>query len=194
MKRTVADKRTTNKSFDNSKDIVSLYFDEMGSIATLSRDEELHITRRIDELSKLMLLRLSLIPYVVENVMNLYEECVQEKRRWDDIFKARDVFREGQWRKISGRDRRVQADQIYHALNCINLLADRDVPEGTGGDEYLRQAFHRNRISQWIRELDPTADTLLVLKDNFLSAFRTSDPAIRHCALTRVGFSENLKE
>jgi RNA polymerase primary sigma factor len=194
MKRIIVEDKIGKESLDKSKDIVSLYFDEMGAIATLSRDEELRITRRIDDLSKLLLLRLSLIPVVVKKVMELYEDCVQEVRRWDDVFKPQEVFHEGMLRKVTGRDRQVLADRIYDVLKRIDKLTEKALPIEPYSDEYLRLSFYQTKVSLLIRELDPTPDMLLLLKDHFLSTVRDTIPDSKRSYGNQVGISERLEK
>ncbi len=149
-------------------DIIDLYFDEMGSISTLSREKELTISKRIEETSSAFLYKLSMIPFIHHRILDFGEECLAKERKWDDVFKPRPVFAEGNTRKLISEDRDKILIRLKDELAVLNHIKTMDVHHSSFD---LITKFHTIKISGLIRDLDPTPEACNELRILFLRQY-----------------------
>ncbi|MBN1354878.1 sigma-70 family RNA polymerase sigma factor [bacterium] len=160
---------------DGPDDIVSRYFDEMGAISTLTRSEELTLTRRIEELSRLILHRLTTTAVIVRHFMSLYEDCTDDVQRWDEVFRIREVFKGGQSRKMSPRDRKRIASNVYRQMRILEEVDCHSDSSGSPDIRFLRRQFHYIRISSWLRKMDFSLESQEMLKDAYIQLVNRAD-------------------
>lgn len=149
----------------SSLDIIDLYFDEMGSISTLNREKELTISKRIEETSSVFLYKLSLIPFVHHRILDLGAECCAKERKWDDVFKPRPIFSDGNSRKIISEDREKIMLRLKDEVAVLDQIKAIDVDHASFD---LITKFHSIKISGFIRDLDPSPEACNEMRILFL--------------------------
>ncbi len=176
-----------------NSDIVDLYFDEMGSISTLSREQEIEIAKIIEEASSVFLYRVSMLPFIGEKVLQWSQECKRKQRRWDDTFKVKNIVENDSTRKIIPEDRekliaRIDSElQSIRNIDMTHMKLDKDV-------ELVRR-FHRTRIAGFFRDLDPSPEALNALRIEFKSMVtQTYKHGCRWNDADRYTFSQAVRD
>ena len=148
--------------------IVDLYFGEMGGLSTLNREKELDVAYRIEQTSGLFLFKISSLYFVAEKILYLGDMCLQKEFRWDDVFRSKNIYVDGTYRKIHPDDRIFILDKIRNEMKIVDEIGTEDfsIYCWNCSRELIRR-FHRTKIAAWIRELEPTVEVLNELKKEF---------------------------
>jgi RNA polymerase primary sigma factor len=155
-------------------DIVDKYFDDMGSISTLSRTKEVEVARVIEDTSFLFLHRLSLIPFTAQIILKWAAECRHNLQRWDDLFKGRMIYFSNQLRKMQVEDYERVLVKIKKETNILKRYDDLAFEQSTAESDDLVRLFHRTRIAGWIRELNPTIERQAAIRSGLCIAIQSA--------------------
>ncbi len=163
-------KRMT-KTQTTQPDIVDRYFSEMGSISTLSREEEVCVARIIEETSAEFLYRISQLPIIPDTILRWRDECRQKERKWDETFRIRAIMDGGRLRKILPGDREKLLGRIQ---NEYELVRELDLSGASKDKEAaLVRKFHVTRIAGFFRDLTPSSDSLNEIRITFAQQIKT---------------------
>lgn len=150
---------------ESTQDIVDLYFDEMGSISTLSRQEEIAVAKKIEETSLNLLNLVSELPTVPDQIIRWSDECRDKARKWDETFQIREVSINGKTQKIDTSQRQNLLDQIISEIQLMRRAAlDKSVSKR---ESTALRKFHRARVSEMFHALSPSPEALNTLRLEF---------------------------
>ncbi|MBN1879396.1 sigma-70 family RNA polymerase sigma factor [bacterium] len=159
-------------SANQGKDIIDLYFNEMGSIQTLSREEEVSLAMRIESQSTELLDAISGIPDLPRWILEWIGDCREKARRWEEIFQTRVTIIDGEERRIGFRERNSLLDELQ---NEIEILLERTRTDFDDRNEQkdARDCL-RNRILEHFKALDPSIEAINDLRHRFRQTIVTS--------------------
>lgn len=94
-------------------DIIDLYFDEMGSIRTMDRDEEIESAQRIESLYSEYVALICNAPRLPFRILEWVADCRGSARRWEEFFGIRSIAVDGMIRKIGTLEREGFLDRLH---------------------------------------------------------------------------------
>ncbi len=149
------------------KDIVDLYFSEMGSIVTLSREEEIDVAKKIETASDELLDLISETPVLPFKLSEWIKECKSSARYWEDLFKLRVLMEGGEDKRIGFGERNFLLERLNQEI--IQLMQLTHKTEEVGGLSLAsRQKQQRQIISNLFRDLKPSPEALNSVRLEFI--------------------------
>lgn len=168
-------------------DIVDLYFDEMGSISTLNRTQELEIAKHIEETSLHFLHQVSDLPVVPEIILQWRDECHNKARRWDETFRIRNIMKNGKPVRIGTSERQQLLDRLVAEIDLMNAVGSNKRMSRKEANALKR--FHRRRVSQFLQDMEPSAEALNVIRLEFIKRVRKTAGTQRKTVIGIPGYS-----
>ena len=179
---------------EQEADIVNSYFKNMATVALLTREEEVHIARRLVDGQKKVAQVVLRYPMIIEEVIHCGEQLRGSKARLKDVSKESDEEDIGMAEKIQLRRLSEMSDRIAVTNQQLSFLKSRGHwnSELANKEEQILQQLLR--IYQKLNLNERQIDNIILMLKNHVEQLELADTPIWNCEKeVGIPFEEIIK-
>jgi len=176
---------------------VRMYLREMGKIPLLTKEEEVYLSKQIEDGEDIIIDAICSVPYLIDYIINYREPLLNRERRVKELFKSfeessNDEDEEGNTEVADGPQPPKDDKRARQVLESFKLLEknkkewmkerdelhklqEDDTEESKIVHERLRVAFRKEQLKRALLNLGPTSKLINELVKAMETALKTDD-------------------
>jgi len=201
---------------------VRMYLREMGQIPLLTKDEEIEISKKIENGQSIIIDAICSVPYLIDFILDYREPLIKRERRVKELFKSFEDEKEesssddsssdddGTVKSLTVKDKK-RVDMVSFSFKELEkakkewvkssekpfneMIDDKLTPEYV--QHFLTVSFKKERLKEKLLDLGPTSKLINELVRSMETALRSDegfDKELRRLEYKLPLFSTSLKE
>ncbi len=165
---------------------VRMYLREMGQIPLLTKDEEIKLSRQIEQGEDIILDAICSVPYLIDYILNYQEPLLNRERRVKELFKnfeedekaskeERNKLKDERSKKVKKSFKELEkAKKEWEKITAAtDLDADADTEETLHA--HLKVAFKKTMMKKRLIDLGPTSKLINEIVKSMETALKSDD-------------------